>query len=567
MPTLSPAQLAYGEPVFVLTIEWAGQSWRWSTNPISITWSRRDGQGDTTIQADGGLDALEVERSLAAISSSPERRSLSVELMWPEDVALLIAEGHDLSSGTGELAILTPGMEWQDRVVLLLGAVSQPEYGGDGEPVALSIVEEVYDDTAVLLTPTMRITAEKFANAAADAIGEYYPIVIGQPGYRVTRTGAGARTAGVPAWAIVYDSALDTADQLLVCAGRVAATEVRIAYPLTDAELTSTGVLTIQYATDADNNVYGYVDISAEIPAVRNAGRWWSIWQDGAGVLSPLKVGGVTTLGEAMAWAALRANVRIDAARWIDVADRLMWPVGGYINEPCSPLDWLADNLLPLAPVSMTYGLAGLGPVLWRHDARRIDAVRTVTAGEGYHRVGRVQYTRKPREVVNEIRLRWARNDRGGDYLEETALSPTLARSSATSGTELAAVRQGAILDSQRSQSAYLLTRTEAIESDVVWDALTAWRVCAWRARASSLSPREVSYDCTTEALELEEGDVVILVDGELHLDVVAQVASIIVTDTPTIRITLQILDPAVSSEPDPGPYVTSDDPRYGGSQ
>ena len=567
MAILSPAQLAAGSPVFVLTIEWAGQSWRWSTLPLDVTWTRLDGSGTTTIRTDGGLDALEVERSLAAISDTPELRTLSTDLVWPEDVALLVAEGHDLSSGEGELAVLTDGMDWGERVVLLRGRVSQPEYGGDGEPVSLSIVEEVYDDVASLLRPTQRVTEEKFATAKADAIGRYYPIVIGQPGYRIGRDGVGKRTAGVPAHAIAYDSTLDTTDTLLVCAGRVAATQCRIAYEVYPGQLNSTSALTIVYGTDADGEVYGYVDISGESAIVRTAGKYWSIWQDGAGTLSPIRTGGVTGLGEAMLWAALRSSTRVDVARFQAVADRLTWPVAGYVDEPCSPMEWLADNLLPLAPVAMTYGLDGLGPVLWRHDARRVDAVRTVTAGEGYHRVGRVSYTRKPRDVVNEIRLMWARDASQDDYLEETVLTPTLARSTGLTGAELSGVRQGAILDSQRSESAYRLVRTTTLESDVVSDATTAWRVVAWRARASSLSPREVEYDCTTEALELEEGDVVILVDAELHLDVVAQVARIVVSDTPTIRIALQILDPAVSSSPDPGPYVTADDPNYGEGQ
>lgn len=563
---LSPAQLAAGDVLFVLTIEWIGRTIRWSTGPADVTWTRIDGAAAEAVLLDGGLDRLEVQRALGDMRDEPDLRSVSVDLLWPDDVALTISQGHDLSSATGELAMLCPGMDWRERVVLVRGQVSQPIYGGDGEPVSLSLVEEEQDDTASLISPTEIVTREKFPDCADAAVGRYYPKVLGTPGSRVLRDGTTEYYGAVPALCIEYDSAASEGVLLLVCAGRVAATTVRVAYQEDASTWSLTAGLPILYGTDANGNVYGYVDISGEAPEVRLAGAWCTAWTS-PGLLSPTQTAGVSTVGDAMVWAASLSSIRCDMARWQGVADRLPWPIAGAITEPVAPLPWLADEILALVPVGLTWGVDGLGPVLWRHDCRRIDAVRTIRAGEGYHRATRVEYEKKPRDVINEWRLGWARDLALGQLRDETTLTPELARNTATSGTELGAVRQGAVLDSMRSRSMYRLTRSERIESDWVHDAGTAWRALQWRARASALSPRIVEYDCDTEVLELEEGDVVVLIDDELHLDVVAQVIAITITDAPMLRVMFRILDPATTLPLETPPYTTDDDPRYGEGQ
>lgn len=567
MPVLSPAQLAAGDALFAVTIEWAGRAWRWSSAPADVTWTRVDGEAAEAVLLPGGLPMTSVERAMATMSSAPDLRTLSVELVWPEDVAAIIATGHDLASAVGELAVLTEDMDWRDRVVLLRGAVSQPEYGADGEPVALSIVEETGDDTAPLLPPTARITREKFATCAERSIGKYYPIVLGEPGVRTLRDGTERRSPGPPAWAIEYDETTSTATILLVCLGRAEATSVRIAYIVDEATVAATSALAIAYDDDADGNRYGYVDISGEAAIVRGSGQWWTCWTEGGGAYSVERNRAVSTIGEAMLWAASKSALRIDRARWTVVADRLTWPIGTYIDDPCAPMAWLQDALLPLAPVALTHGLGGLGPVLWRHDAKRPDAVRTITGGDGYWRAGRVSYTRRPRDIVGEARVRWAEDGRRQAFAEETVCLGELARNTASSGTELGALRQGATLDARRSLSMYRQRRSETIDAVAVWDAMTAWRVAAWRVRSSALSWREVDYDCTTEVLEVEEGDVVILVDEELSLDVVAFVASITISDAAMLRVRLQILDPAETVVLETPPYATENDPRYGEAQ
>lgn len=559
MALLSPAQLAAGDVIFVVTIDWAGRAWRWSSAPADVTWTRQDGAAAEAVQLDGGLDELEVERSLAAISDAPDLRSVSLDLVWPADVALLVSEGHDLSTGQGELAMLTLGMDWRERVVLVAGAVSQPIYGADEEPVSLSIVEEVADDTASLLSPTQRVTLEKFPAAQQAAEGKYYPIIIGQPGLRIDRDGTSHYEPGAPALCIDYVSAANT---LLVCAGRAVSTLILIVYPLGDGTWDSAGPYTIVYADDGDGNTYGYVDVSAATPALRLAGAWYSCWHLAGGVLAADGSDAVGTLGTAMLWAAQRSSIRVDLARWHAAADALPWPIGTYINEPCSPIDWVSDHLLDLAPVALTFGLGGLGPVVWRYEARRSAAVRTIRAGEGYWRSGRVEYERRPRDVRNRLTLRWARSALGDGYLEESTLTSELQWAAAGG---LASIRQGATLDAMRSRSLYRLVRSEEHESDIVWSAATAWRYLHWRARADALSPRTVTYDCTTEVLEIEEGDVVVLEDAELHIDVVAQVAELVITDAGMLAVKLRILDPATSLVLVTPPY-TGDKPRYGES-
>lgn len=565
MGLLYPAQ-ATDDVVWVLSIQWAGVMWRWSSSPVSIAWTEPSGR-TSTVAANGGLDALELDRALSGLSTMPDQRSLAIEVLWPDDVAALIAEGHDLATARGELAIAPPGYGWEDRIVILQGYVSQPEYGGDGEPVAFSLVQDPFDDTMQVPPEGARITGDKFPSCADGVRGRYYPIVFGRPGVYVDTDGTTTYTAGSPALAISY--AAGVAATLLIAGHRCEATQVRIWYAVdgtVDGAVTS--ALNIAYAVDDDGVTYAYVDISGEAPDVRGAGAWAAVWSEGPAMISPFVAAGIRTIGELLAWCAVTSSIPCHSAAFVAVGDELTWPVGGFIDEPVSPWEWAQDNILPIVPVSLAVDAEGLYPLLWRHDARRDAAIRTVRAGEGYERASRVRYTRAPRETQNEVRVAWALDCEADEHRCETVLTPQVATSTATSGAEvLATVRQGSTFDSRRSLAAYGEVRAMRIATDIVYDALTAWRIAHWKVRAAATSAREVDYDCGIEVLELDVGDVVILVDAELSLDVVAQVARIQVADRATQTVTFQILDPAETAEPDPPPYGSENTPGYSTGQ
>jgi hypothetical protein len=572
---LRPSQLAGGRPIYVLTLVWVGREWRWSSEPIDVT-SAPIGSATTTVRADGGLDNLEIERHLEAVTSAPDLRSVALSLVWPVDVAALIAQGHDLASATGELALLTPTMTWEERLVLLLGQVSQPEYAGAGEPVSLSLVEDPQDDTAQVPSPPQRVTTDTWPSAQASALGRYYPIPFGTPGVYYDRDGTRRLVRGSPALCVNYDTATGVGSLLLIGIGYQAAYYVKLRYqdPSDPPGVDSTSIaLAIAYQLDGMGQLCAVVDISAYPTGLGEAGEWWAIWSEGGSLKSPFArpgpagagEGAMSGAGEMLAWAALRSSLKLDVGRFLAIAEELRWPVSGYIDEGVHPWEWAADNLLPLLPVSIAVGPLGQYPVLWRHDARRSDAVFTLREGDGYVRSSPVTYARKPKEILNEVRLKWA-ND-GDGHRQETVGTPQLSRSPASSGTELAAVRQGTTYSAERSLARYGVVRTESIESDIVYDAVTAWRCVAWRLRRGALSARQVELEAGPECYRLSEGDVVIYVDEELGLDVLAQVATIALTDSATGRVILEILDPALTSTPTPGPYVTDIPPAYGPGQ
>jgi hypothetical protein len=334
---------------------------------------------------------------------------MALEVDWPEDVAALIAKGHDLATARGEIALLPAGATWEERRVLLVGQVSQPEYGAVGEAVSFSLVQDPFDDVNLVPSRSARITRAKHSNCADGAIGNYYPTVIGSPGRYVETDGTITYVAGSPAHSISYLDVSAATDTLLIAGHRCAATEVRIWYSVegtTDGGTTLP--LPIAYATDSDGITYAYVDISGQTAEVTGAGTYAAVWSEGPGLISPFRAAGITSIGEAMAWAAVMSSIPCHVAAWVGLADELPWPVGGYIDDPCSPSEWMQDNLLPLVPVSIACDAEGLYPLLWRHDARRDHAIRTIRAGEGFERASRVRYTRAPRDILNEIRVGWA---------------------------------------------------------------------------------------------------------------------------------------------------------------
>ena len=69
--------------IWLCSITFAGRTYRFSTEPISITQTRPS----DTIRYDGGLQALDVDEALAIVTELPDARSVPLEILWPDDIA------------------------------------------------------------------------------------------------------------------------------------------------------------------------------------------------------------------------------------------------------------------------------------------------------------------------------------------------------------------------------------------------------------------------------------------------------------------------------------------------
>lgn len=497
------SDLADGPDLFwLLSITWAGNVYRWSSKPCEPI----DADNEPR-PYDGGLPEFTFSENFSLLSLSPDTRSISLELDFRVDVAALVQAGHDLVAATGEVALWRDGDAYEDRVRVLVGRVREPEYGVEGEPVALTLEQAPWDDAALFPELAARVTTQTWPNAHADALGLYYPQPFGEAGRFRDTDGTESDTSGSPGLVVEWDDGLEVALTVLVAGGEVGASTVKVRRADGQESVTST----VTHTTDALGRTVAVVDLSGEDPAFADDTEYWISWNDGAGaLLLEDRSAAIFGAGDLLLWLLRKSSIAVDFQRFEAIREQLnAYKVSGYIDEAVNPWEWIADNLLPLLPLSLAAGPDGLYPILWRLDAQPIDAVGAITAGPGFIRAERVKYLRGPRDIVNEVRLSFAPRARTGEFRRVVACTP---EPDLESADEFAS--HYAIISASRYG-----VQIETLETDVIYDTSTAGLIVERLVRAKALPIRAITYVAGIEHGWMEPGDVVLLSDDELSLD------------------------------------------------
>jgi hypothetical protein len=499
MDQLSRDTLRDSELVWLLEITFAGQTFRWSSRPISIT--NADGE---SLPYDGSLNAPDIEQSLSGIGDDAEPLSIGFDLFFPSTVVVAeqIAKGFDLAAARGELSLIAAGSAYEDRQLVLVGAVVEPEYGGTNEPVSFTLEEQLWDDTALIPGAAARVTASTWSGAPTDSLNLYYPIVFGYPGqYSVTPS---ATTSGSPAIAVeVTGSNVDT---LLIAGHHVEATTVVLFYD------DSSATISVTNTNDSLGNKVAVLDISGQSTAMRTASSYWIGWKQstGGGVVNPETSEAYHGAGEVLVWLLGQSTLAVDSGRWEAVADHLnRYKLSGYIDDAVRPWEYVVDNVLPLLPMAIQHGPSGLYPIIWRHDASSDDAVAalTVSGSTGVSRIGRVQYDRG--SIVNQLRIEYSKRARTGEPRKVLVVQPTQEDSDADQRPNYFA---------GVSQDRYGVS-ADSLDTDIIYDDTTAGLVANWIIGARAFATRTLSIRCGKEYGWLGPGDVVTVTDDSVYLE------------------------------------------------
>jgi len=135
MSRLYPSTVAGKTLRWLLTIEWGGLVIRLSDDQVDV--ERADG---TWLQYDGGLQSVDVSEAISLTGDSVGQLSIPLEFFAPpgQSIAERIARGDDFSAARGELARWVEGSTYEERRVVLVGRLADPEYGSDDEPISTS---------------------------------------------------------------------------------------------------------------------------------------------------------------------------------------------------------------------------------------------------------------------------------------------------------------------------------------------------------------------------------------------------------------------------------------------
>jgi len=500
--------------VALVTLEYAGRTWRLSSSPISV----EDSTGTDRLYR-GGVAAFDVFQTgdLSGVSRAP---SQSFEAIVPADLAALTAEEHFTSEATAEIALISEGQTFGERTIIISGSVDVESEGYSARPLRFQVTAEDPAEKPGAWPPIEAVCNDETWGGVVlahrdEEDGNPYPSVFGEAGSIIVGGDAASITA-VPVIPV-----LCTRD-LLVRSTPWGLVDQWWTWPLVASKLPygiiADGWLYPGESTDANQGIVkGFVINTGEttIPAAIDCelvyardlqGRLVTMvnglvdWDSLLFTLDENKVyfvaisrpccggGSLTYLdglrgaGSIIRWALERSEVLVDWRRSssaLAVLDR--FELAGFWNEPCDPWSWLVDNVFPLLPCSWVAGPQGVYPVVWRLDATHYSADATLTDGLNCTIQGPVGREGDP---LTAHTLDYGSALFGGVYRRRAGWHGKPERETTRESTSLHLKRAQLRYGSRRGS--VWLTKENATTTDMLSSDQAADRVLAWRSRVNS---------------------------------------------------------------------------------
>lgn len=343
-------------------------------------------------------------------------------------------------------------------------------------------------------------------------------------------------TSNASAFALSGDTLANGSDEyftdtLQVSWGHVGATSCQVYYLAnSDTGRWASFTIAIVAAADGLGQPVSTCDVSSKSQAIRTCSEFWVDWRNGPGI-STEDGQALGELGGITSWMLRRSSVPVDWSRQAAGLGALRGlAVGGYFDEPMTPMDWVTDRVLGTFPVSRDDAPVGVALVRVPYDAPASAAVAHLEEGRRVTRTGPIIVTRDGRRA--EVRVRWGLDGIRGTYRRVTVLSRS------TSGYVSDVIEEPvgeAVVGSRRS-----------IQVDLpdCWSEATAYAAGRWRLWTDGTPHRTVDVDVDVEAYGwLAPGDIVTYTASDVSLlRATCMVLDIERNDQPRVPVVLQVL-------------------------
>lgn len=588
---LTPSDVEGLRVYWLLTLTLGGQEVRLAEEDLELD----DDDGNPVTYA-AGLQVPDVVLSLDLDGGGTGETSIPLEVVLPFDVAARIAQGLVFAAGRGELARWVEGTTWDSRHVVMVGELSDPEYGEEGEVCTFTLEAPVSRETAAMIPVTQRVDGYTWAHADTledEHLGLRYPLVYGRPGVVPPRLKSAGWCAAAPArwvwWNPTTTGGGGHYGLVLVIAGHhVSAERVYInndvatggarvlvrngwdqrGQPVAYLPWWATSIGTPSDPIEFDGLVtysHSFTDVDGSttyslghtvgpsagddsIDTLRDSQLpVYVAWYDEESVdQGGLTEGGVLVrdAGDVLLDALRRSGRPVDVGRFRAVSASLSrYKIDAWVGDDIAPWDWVSEVLLPLLPVALATGPSGIYPVLIRHDAGVWDVVARVDADTdaAIHRLGRVRY--ESRDFANRITLRWAYNLRTGNYLGSATYGPR--EGAPDPGDDDVTYRLH-----PRCQEAYDIDRRlvdHEVSTAAVYDESTAWAILEHLVAERCVRRRLVTYAVPADRfVAVERAALVAVTDAAIHLDeAIGQVIDVEVTAGGAASLTVRLQQPS----------------------
>jgi len=494
------------------------------------------------------------EMSLPLVEEGNLARSIAISVEGDQDWAEIESRGYSLERSEGILRWWREGTNLEQSRIVLRGILVGVSYGERGEGLTANLTRDplitgrmIPPAGAVASASTWPVTSSR--NLASNVVGQFYPIVIGQPGY----AGDGVHPDPViPALLVEYHATASNS-RLLLGLGILQApdTTYRIANAskanASDPTYAGSAGNASDFGTmqDLQGRTVTYAALTSDVLGDLGDSYYYGLGGTdaarGAGIPNPFGPGHLRGAGDVIRWALLQSDRPADRAAMATYADDLSaYAVDTYINRQVDPWIWLESEILGWIGAVAIDGPDGIYLRPIRYDLTAESAVAHLIAGRDVERSGNLTRARDP--IVNEITILYRRRADGGWGKQVTLTAQAGALTGAEPGLS-ADSRIYASALAARSQAIYGV-RPHTIELAHVYDDTTAVLVAQRRLERSALPKRIVRYEGGIGLDVLTVGDAVTITDPGLYLDAQVAIVGDLELSTESVQIDLILGDP-----------------------
>lgn len=524
---LHPDDIQGKELCYLLTIDYLGKTYRFSTIPIDI----EDTLTGQTYRYNGGLGDPSIEQQTDIVGFNIEANSVSIEVVF--DDVNWIAEW--LANRTLELAPSVLSMVMvsngktsfteQDKIPLFTGKVVDPIIGTPTKSmgnIIFSIENGLNVTKRKLLANSFEIDPFVFPGLDQRAatlgrmiqypVGKYVPWVFGALGeWYIRDTSKSFETLKdakvTPTYIIdTTGTGVNLEIKLIIAMGEVDASRITI-YDQDGGNFTNY----VRTDTNADGTMYSYTTYQSGsvladngfTPALDEDQTFWCSWAGhGEGGQDPITGQSLSGGGNLCIYLLELTGLQFNRSAWQGLRPVLnRYKFGGYVNDPeVIALEWMEANIIAHLPIEVFNGPDGIEPRLnLYYQSEQVNPSFHILESGMFQVVTGLQ----PLDVepVNKVTVKYGYEGQNNHFLSTITIDPTVNAKDVNPFLAKDPV-------SDISYSRFGL-REVVLELPFVWDMNTAYRIARDKIRISGLGAYGIEIQAFPEFGYLEVGDVI----------------------------------------------------------
>jgi len=507
------SELLRAKPIFLLEVTWGSYVYRFATKPVHLL------DNGVYLPFVGHLDNPQYAEQSELLGLDIEEKSVPLALYFSGvNIALEEMRGNTIEGSKAELSYILEDIhtDYEERVILAQGVISQPIYGHPDRPVeymecsleSTSIVNAI----GLLPAQNVRYTLTEDTDPSITLNdrnkGKILPIVFG-----AFRFIDGTEIYTIPSY-FIYSPVLGTIYMTISCTHVLSTTR-----KLTDTKnnIDTGDVQQTGRRQEEKVLLYSQIEISpsvtVESPTTNQDIEYWVFIEEG--MPSPYSDGVLTGGGDLCLWALTVSGVDVDYDAWYNARHFLNeYKFAGVItDDTVTGLDFIQQEIIPYLPIEIVLSNNGLSPRLnLMVEGVTITPTEHITAGAVFFRSGPVLPLTEPQDICNSVTVYFSWYGLKQAYFGTVFVGSDQPAELRNLSNE--SVQEYSII----SQSKYGL-KHKVLELNYVYDYSTASRIAQEYIRFNSMPRLGITYKAVGYYGWLQVGDIIELTDSDISID------------------------------------------------